>query len=87
MSDAASRRRPATGQKIEKLYAWVATGPDGGEGICSSLLPSGLQLPLIGADRARIESLRQWAEAIHDGTGYPVQLRLFSAMTVIDEVC
>lgn len=86
MGEAADRRKPDTGQKIEKLYAWVATEPDGGEGICSTLLPSGLQLPLIGADRARIESLREWAEVVHAATGYPVQLRLFSAMTVIDEV-
>lgn len=28
--------KPGTGQTIDALYAWVATEPDGGEGVCSA---------------------------------------------------
>lgn len=74
------------GQRIEKLYAWVAEEPDGGEGILGSDLPGLGYVPLIGADRARIESYRSIAQAMGDKTGYPIRLKLFAAGTVIDEI-
>ena len=75
-----------TGQTIDKLYAWIATEPDGGEGIISMMLPTGLSLPLIGADRERIEALRSYAESLQQATGYPVCMKMFSNGTVIDQL-
>lgn len=75
-----------TGQKIERLYAWVATEPDGGEGVCSMLTADNMHIPLIGADRERIESLRSVAVLISHATGYKVQLKVFGSGVVIDEV-
>ena len=71
--------KPGTGQKTDALYAWVATGPDGGESIVGAMLPGipGLS-PLIGADRARIESYRVIAVVTRAATGYPVRLVRFS---------
>ena len=75
------------GLKIEKLYAWVAEEPDGGEGIVAGMLPGmpGLT-PLIGADRLRIESFRGFAEAVRRSTGYPVRLKAFTGGVTIDEL-
>ena len=75
--------RPGTGQSIDALYAWVATEPDGGEGLCAASLPSPvngrmMMMPLIGADLDRIKSLRDYAEMTRKLTGYPVRLVRFS---------
>jgi hypothetical protein len=79
--------KPGTGQKIEKLYAWVAEEPDGGEGVCAMSVPGlGGMVPLIGADRARIESYRGHAHAVRVASGYPVRLKVFSEGVVIDEI-
>jgi hypothetical protein len=69
--------RPGAGQSIDALYAWVATEPDGGEGVCSAQLGD-LHMPLVGADMDRIKSLRSYAEAVRAATGYPVRLVRFS---------
>jgi hypothetical protein len=45
-------RRPNTGQRIETIYAWIATEPDGGEGVCS-MQAGEIHLPMIGADGER----------------------------------
>ena len=78
--------RPGEGEAITTLYAWVATEPDGGEGVCSMILPNGMHMPLIGADRARVESLRSAAERTRRMSGYPVKLKMFSSGVVIDEI-
>jgi hypothetical protein len=71
--------KPGKGQKIEKLYAWVATEPDGGEGVCGmSITLLGGMVPLVGADRARIESCRRHAEEARKETGYPLRMVEFS---------
>jgi hypothetical protein len=69
--------KPGTGQSIDALYAWVATEPDGGEGICSAQLGD-IHMPLVGADMDRIKSLRSFAELARAATGYPVRLVRFS---------
>lgn len=71
--------RPGKGQAIEALYAWVATEPDGGEGVIAGELPGmpGIT-PLVGADMDRMRSYRPYAEAARRNTGYPVRLVRFS---------
>jgi len=71
--------KPGKGQKIDKLYAWIATEPDGGEGVCAAHFgPAIGWAPLVGADRERIESYRQFAEEARKISGYPVRMVEFS---------
>jgi hypothetical protein len=72
-------------QKITRLYAWIAEEPDGGEGIVSAQLGD-VHMPLIGADRARIESFRNIAKEIQVYTSYPIKLAVFDCMTIIEKL-
>jgi hypothetical protein len=74
-----------TGQQIQKLYAWVAIESDGGEGICAFLLGD-TQMPMVGADKLRMESLRPMAEFIREKTGYPIRLVEFSTRCVLEDL-
>ena len=79
--------KPGTGRKICKLYAWIATEPDGGEGLVAAYVPgTGGWTPLIGADRARVESFRSHAEATVEATGATISLKVFDGGTVIDTI-
>jgi hypothetical protein len=81
--------KAGTGQTIAKLYAWIATEADGGEGVCAhNVVIDGREMmaALVGADRARIESYRSHAEAVARLTGCTVRLKVFGTGTVIDEI-
>lgn len=43
-------------------------------------------MPLVGADRERIESLRPIAEQMRHDTAYPVKLIRFSTREVLEEL-
>ena len=77
--------RPGRGQKIEALYAWIAVDPEGGEGVCGASIGR-MMLPLVGADRERIESLRERAAMTRAASGYPVKLVRFSRREDIEEL-
>jgi len=79
--------KAGTGQRIERLYAWVAIGPDGGEGLVSSVVP-GMPgwTPLIGADRERIESYRGLAAHAAKASGYSVILKVFENPRILEEI-
>jgi hypothetical protein len=62
---------------IDALYAWIATEPDGGEGVCSARIGD-THLPLVGANIDRVKSLRGYAELVRHATGYPIRLARFS---------
>ncbi len=66
-----------TGERITEIYAWVVLDPtDNTEGIPATLQAAdGTMMPLIGADRDRIESLRTWAAIAARKTGQPCELR------------
>jgi hypothetical protein len=65
--------------RIERLYAYIVedSGPDD-EGVAATSTPAGLMMPLIGADAARVSSLRPEAERIAREFGKPVKLVCFS---------
>lgn len=66
-------------RSIDALYAWVATEKDGGEGVCGAFIAGlGGMVPLVGADRERVDSLRPYAELTRKTTGCPVRLVRFS---------
>ena len=72
-------------QTIDALYAWVATEPDGGEGVCSMTLGN-IHYPLVGADMDRIKSFRKHAEFLREATGYPVRLVRYSMREDLEEL-
>lgn len=81
-------------QKIEELFAWVATETDGSDGIMAAPMPIQGQMmlvPLVGADRVRVECYRATAEAIRrrrlsDGDRVLVRLMRFSTAAVLEEL-
>lgn len=73
---------PDTGVKISSLYAWIATDPEGNEGICTTT--SGT--PMVGADRDHLAGLRHYAEATRKATGWPVRLKMFANGAIVDAV-
>lgn len=81
MSD---EQKAHTPQKIERLYAWICTEPDGGHGIPALKTAGGMAMPMIGSDVVRIQDLRPWAEMVRKEKGYPVELVEFSVRTVLE---
>jgi hypothetical protein len=61
---------------ITELYAFIAT-EDLGEGIPAIQL-NGMMMPLVGADAARVETLRKLAQQVADGTGRTLTLARFA---------
>ncbi len=72
-------------KKIEALYAWVATDPDGQEGVIAANL-DGMAMPLVGGDMDRMKSLREFAEAARRKTGYPVSLMRYGRREDLEEL-
>jgi hypothetical protein len=87
MSDA--RREPirhfddGSRQDVTEIFAWVVEDARGGEGIPAAMI-GGRIMPLIGADRARIESLREHAIAARIMTAQPVRLVRFSNREIVE---
>lgn len=69
--------------KIERMYAWIATDNTGEDGIPAVHTPHG-PLPLVGSDKARIESFRHMAEEVNRDHGFPVRLVEFTGMVVLE---
>lgn len=65
--------------KINELFAFIFadSGPDD-EGVPSYTLPNGMTFPLLGADPARIDSLRPMAQEMSRRLGKPVVLARFT---------
>lgn len=61
---------------IDEMFAFVSDDPDG-EGVCAVHTATGW-MPLMGADLARVESLRPIAQAIADQTGRRIRIVRFT---------
>jgi len=73
--------------RIDALWAWISTDPgDEEEGLIGYRTPDGWWMPLVGADRERIESYRWHAELVKAATGQPVKLVRFSERTDIEVI-
>lgn len=72
--------------KIGVIYAWVATEPDGSEGICSAERDDGVNIPLVGTDLAGMRAMRRYAELVRQGTGYTVRLVRFGSPQEVEMV-
>jgi hypothetical protein len=71
--------------QIESIWAFVSIDPvDGNEGVCAAPL-SGVLLPMIAADEARLEMLIPMAELIVKHTGIKVKLVKFTTREEVHE--
>jgi len=68
---------------IERLYAWIVTDATGEDGIPAVDL-NGAPMPLVGSDKARIESFRPVAERFAKVEGFPVRLVEFTGAVVLE---
>jgi hypothetical protein len=79
----------AVPKTITELYAWVATIASGDEGLPAvSIVVERREMmaPIIGADRERVESLREHAELAKVTTGAPMRLCRFELVEEIEEL-
>jgi hypothetical protein len=74
---------PPGEQRITELHLWVATYPDGGEGVVSADIPipdiGSRHMPLMSSKRAVAERLKPYAESAQQaaaGAGRIVSLQL-----------
>lgn len=70
---------------ITELWAYLAVHDDGDEGIIAWTSPGGITLPLIAADRARLDKLR-YAEATAQISGKPVVLVRFLGRVEVERL-
>lgn len=63
--------------KIDELFAFISVDENGNEGIMAASAPNGMWHPLIGADTARVDSLRPVADEITARTGMRYEIRHF----------
>lgn len=73
--------------QISELFAFIAedSGPDD-EGIVAFNPEGLLWMPMVAADRERVDSLRTWAQAIAKSTGQKIRLVRFSTREVLEEI-
>jgi len=70
---------PKNKYRVNEMWAWVTVDSrDGNEGIPAFQAKDGMAMPMIGADRARVESMRPIAERVASSTGIPVRLLRFT---------
>ena len=74
--------------KIDAIYAFIAVGPDGQEGIvgAKAKIPGFGPEPLllVGASLDRMKSLRSYAEEAERQSHYPIKLVKFSHKEVLE---
>lgn len=75
----------ATPQKIETLFAFLATDSHGGEGLFGEFFGREW-LPFVGADMANVNTLRPRAEEIAKRTGAKITIAHFMARRDVDTI-
>jgi len=70
--------------KIDEIYAFIAedSGPED-EGI-AAFVSKGWAMPMVAADKARVDSLREMARYIAKATGKPIKLIRFSVREEVE---
>lgn len=71
--------------KIEELYAFVAVD-ETGEGITAFLGPDGTWMPMVGADPARVDSLKLMAQSLAQTSGKKIVLAKFSVREDVEVI-
>lgn len=73
--------------RIEELFAYIAhePGDPDDEGI-TAFKAGGTWMPMVGADEARMKSLKGKAQEIANTTGHMITLVKFSTKTVLETI-
>lgn len=71
---------------IDEMFAFIVLDDDGTEGIPAIPGPGGVALPMVGADMARIESLRPFAENAARRMGKTVSLVKFTNRVHLEDI-
>jgi len=73
--------------KIEQLFAFIVKDRDGTEGVAGFLdVASGQWMPMVGADLARVESLRPLADDLARRMHVPITLAYFSERRDVEQL-
>lgn len=75
----------APGFKIKKMWAFIATEPDGTEGVCA-LRVGNDWMPMVAADQDRVESLKVAAQQIANHSGATIQLVEFDVRRNVERI-
>jgi hypothetical protein len=74
------------GDRVTELFAWVALDPsDDNEGILATMTALG-PMPMIGADRRRVEQYRERAQQMAAYSPNGIELRRFTLAEVLDKI-
>jgi hypothetical protein len=73
------------GFRIDEVHAYIVVGESGDEGIAAFHTGQGW-MPMICADKARIESLRPMAESLARETGHEIKLVRFAVRTDVETI-
>lgn len=77
--------RKTDGFRIESLWAYLSIDPDDDdEGVCAFQASDGTWMPLVAADKTRLDLLRPAAEHIANQTGQRIQLSRFMRISDIE---
>ena len=71
--------------RITEVYAFICLDEDGTEGIPAFAAPGGVVMPMLCADKARVDSLRQLARDVVR-TGRKVELVRFSVREHVEDI-
>ena len=72
--------------RIDEIFAFVSEDAEGHEGICGFRAPDGSWLPMVGADKERVDTLRPIAKIVSEQTGMRIKLLKFSRRSFIEEI-
>ena len=71
---------------IQDLFAYLATNPEGRQGIASIKVTDEVWLPLVTENREQIDQYRPIAQQLAALTGKPVTLVRFGNAEVVDTI-
>jgi hypothetical protein len=72
---------------INEIWAYISVDNEGNEGICAFLSnTSGAMMPMVCADRERVEQLRPIAKQLAKISPYPIKLVKFSLREDVEQI-
>lgn len=72
--------------RIDEMFAFIAQGENGDEGVMGCSTSQGM-MPLVGADMDRVKSLIPLADIVRETTGKDYKIIKFSKREEITSLC
>lgn len=76
---------PMTPFQVSEVYAFLAVDGEGAEGVPATQLGDML-MPLVAADRARLDDLRPIAQHLASAYGFPITVARFTVREDIETI-